>query len=105
MNEDIELNIQKFKDVIHYVISKCGHKNNFTRNVLYKLVYFIDFDFYELYEVSLTGEHYLHKYKGSVPIDFDEAIHQLEEEKRIKEKKEIIITFPQYTYQSLKEPP
>ncbi|RAP53338.1 MAG: hypothetical protein BZ138_01245 [Methanosphaera sp. rholeuAM270] len=105
MNEDITLNIEKFKDVIHYVISKCGHKENFTRNVLYKVLYFIDFDFYELYEVPLTGEKYVHKFRGPVPIDFDEALIQLIKEERIEENKELIITFPKYTYHSLIEPP
>ncbi|MBQ6218935.1 MAG: SocA family protein [Methanosphaera sp.] len=105
MNEDITLNIEKFKDVIHYVISKCEHKESFTKNVLYKLLYFNDFNYYELYEESLTGEKYLHKFRGPVPIDFDEAITQLIEDKRIKENKEMVITFPKYTYQSLTEPP
>lgn len=104
MNENIKLNIEKFKDVIHYVISKCGHKDNFTQNVLYKLLYFIDFDYYELYEESLTGEKYVHKFRGPVPIDFEEAINLLVNEKRIKEKKEIVLTFPKITYHSLKEP-
>ena len=105
MNEDIHLDIEKFKDVIHYVISKCGHKENFTKNVLHKLLYFNDFNFYELYEVSLTGEHYVHKFRGPVPIDFDEAITQLKQENRIEENKEMVVTFPKYTYQSLTEPP
>ena len=105
MNEDINLNIEKFKDVIHYVISKCENKENFTRNILYQILYFNDFNYYELYEVSLTGERYIHKFREPFPTDFDEAINQLIKENRIKENKEMINKFPKYTYQSLIEPP
>lgn len=96
MNEDINLNIEKFKDVIHYLISKCGHKENFTRDVMYKILYFIDFDYYELYEVSLTGEKYIHKFEGPFPMDFNEAISQLIKENRIKENK--MITHSNFIY-------
>lgn len=47
----------------------------------------------------------VHKVRGPVPIDFDEAKNQLIEENRVEEIKETIITFPIYRYQSLVEPP
>ena len=43
MNDDIEFNLGKYKAVIHYIISKCGFKDNVGRTVLYKLLYFSDF--------------------------------------------------------------
>ena len=105
MNDDILLDFEKFKDVIHYVISECGYKENFTKNVLHNILYFNDFNFYELYEKSLTGEKYIRKFRGPVPVDFDEAVNQLTKENRIRETKEMVVTFPKYTYESLTEPP
>ncbi|GAI19407.1 unnamed protein product, partial [marine sediment metagenome] len=45
--------ISKFKEVLLYVLEKVGAKPNVGETVLYKLLYFIDFDFYEKYEEQL----------------------------------------------------
>jgi transcriptional regulator with XRE-family HTH domain len=51
---DIPLkNIAKFKEVFLYVLNKVGAKPNVGETVLYKLLYFIDFDYYEQYEEQL----------------------------------------------------
>ena len=42
--------------MIHYIIYRCQKKPNFGRTILYKLLYFSDFNFYELYEKPLSGE-------------------------------------------------
>jgi len=39
-------NIYKFKEVLLYVLNKIGSKPNVGETVIYKLLYFIDFDFY-----------------------------------------------------------
>lgn len=95
-------NKEKFKNVLHYLISKCENSDNFGRVVLYKLVYFSDFNFYELYEESLTGECYIHKARGPVPTHFFEAKDELIYESKIKEEKERVIDFDRYSYSSLK---
>ena len=38
-------NVKKFKEVLLYVLSKVGAKPNIGETALYKLLYFIDFDF------------------------------------------------------------
>ena len=43
-------NIEKFKQVFLYILKKVGAKPNVGQTVLYKLLYFIDFDYYELFE-------------------------------------------------------
>jgi len=40
-------NLEKFKEVLLYILNKVGSKPNIGETVLYKLLYFIDFDFYE----------------------------------------------------------
>ena len=41
-------NIEKFKQVFLYILKKVGAKPNVGQTVLYKLLYFIDFDYYDL---------------------------------------------------------
>ena len=45
----------KFEQVFLYVLSKVGGKPNVGETVLHKLMYFIDFDYYEKYNEHLTG--------------------------------------------------
>ena len=40
-------NLKKFKEVLLYILEKVGSKSNVGMTVLYKLLYFIDFDYYE----------------------------------------------------------
>ena len=43
-------NLEKFREVFLYILNKIGSKPNIGETVIYKLLYFIDFDFYEKYE-------------------------------------------------------
>lgn len=103
MNERIVYNKEKFKGMLHYIISRCGCNANVGRTVIFKLLYFSDFDFYELYEKSLSGEKYVHKSQGPVPFHFHEAKNELLNEGKIKEEKELVINFPRYRYSSLEQ--
>lgn len=100
-----KFNMEKFKEVLHYIINNCGHQDNVGKTVLYKLMYFSDFDFYELFETPMTGEIYTKFPRGPGPKHFKNAIIQLENEDKITEKR---IDFKsgtyQYRYSSLKEP-
>lgn len=51
---------------------------------MYKLLYFSDFNFYELYEISLTGEKYMHKPNGPIPKNFIECKDEFITEQKIK---------------------
>lgn len=74
---------EKFKDLLHYLIFRCGARNNVGKTVLYKLLYFSDFNFFELYEKSLTNESYRKLPRGPAPIHFDVAIDELIDEEKI----------------------
>ena len=52
------LQINKFKNVLLYILERCAGKPNVGETVLYKLLYFSDFNYYELYEEHLTGAKY-----------------------------------------------
>ena len=42
-------NAEKLKNTLLYILEKCGGKPNVGETVLYKLLYFVDFDFYPGY--------------------------------------------------------
>ena len=105
MNDKIIYNSEKFKAMIHYIISRCESKDNFARVVLYKLLYFSDFDNYEKYEESISGETYIRKKRGPVPSHFLEAISELIDEGKINmTTKNISLGRVMYNYSSLKKP-
>ena len=54
-----EKNIKKFKEVLLYILEKVGAKPNVGESVINKLLYFIDFDYYERFEENLTGATYI----------------------------------------------
>ena len=71
-------NIRKFKEVLLYVLGKVGAKPNVGQAVLYKLLYFIDFDYYELYEEQLMGAKYIKNTYGPMPVDFAKITRAME---------------------------
>jgi len=70
-------NLEKFKEVLLYVLSKVGGKPNVGETVIYKLLYFIDFDFYEKYEEQLVGATYIKNYHGPTPVEFKTIIDEM----------------------------
>lgn len=82
--EKNELNLPKFKQVLHYIIHNCGCAPNVGKTVLWKILYFSDFDYYELFEEHLTGETYLKLPHGPAPGDFDAAIAELIDEGKVE---------------------
>lgn len=64
-------NYAEFKAVMLYLIVKCRFKKNITKVSLCNILYFIDFDYYELYETQLTGASYFKCAKGPLPIQFN----------------------------------
>lgn len=73
-----EERINKFKEVLLYILNKIGAKPNVGRTVIYKLLYFIDFDYYELFEEQLMGLKYIKNNYGPTPVDFAKIIEEME---------------------------
>lgn len=71
------LQINKFKNVLLYILERCAGKPNVGETVLYKLLYFSDFNYYELYEEHLTGANYRKLPFGPVPQNLDTIIAQM----------------------------
>lgn len=78
------LQVSKFKNVLLYILERCAGKPNVGETVLYKLLYFSDFNYYELYEEHLTGAKYRKLPYGPVPQKLDTIIDQMIEKGMIK---------------------
>ncbi len=72
-------NLKKFKEVLLYILSKVGGKPNVGETVLYKLLYFIDFDYYEKFEEQLVGATYIKNHYGPTPVEFKKIVEQMQE--------------------------
>ncbi len=79
-----KINKNKFKEVILYILEQCGAKPNIGETVLYKLLYFSDFDFYEIFETHLTGAQYRKIAHGPAPCEFTEVVSEMINSKEIK---------------------
>jgi len=67
INKKIKFDEEKFKQLLLYILGKCGGRPNVGETVLYKLLYFCDFDYFEIYEKSLTGMKYKKMQYGPIP--------------------------------------
>lgn len=77
-------NKEKFKQVLLYVLGKVGGKPHVGMTALYKLLYFIDFDYYEKYEEQLMGATYIHNRYGPSPVAFAKIVKEMEHEGTIE---------------------
>lgn len=74
-----QANPDKLREVLLYVLEKVGAKPNVGETVLYKLLYFIDFDYYEKYGQSITGLTYVRNHYGPTPtMAFKDVVRQME---------------------------
>lgn len=78
------LKINKFKNVLLYILERCAGKPNVGETVLYKLLYFSDFNYYELYEEHLTGALYRKLPYGPAPQKMDAIIGQMIEKNELQ---------------------
>ena len=91
-------NLQKFKEVLLYILNKVGSKPNIGETVIYKLLYFIDFDFYEKYEEQLVGATYMKNQYGPTPIEFAKIVEQMIKRGEIERVKSDYFNYPQTKY-------
>ncbi len=95
-------NLTKFKEVLLYVLNKVGSKPNIGETVLYKLLYFIDFDFYEKYEEQLIGATYIKNHYGPTPVEFKKIVKKMMGEKEIVKVADTYFKYPQTKYLPLR---
>lgn len=96
--------VEKFKQVLLYLLERCGGKPNVGETVLYKLLYFSDFNFYELFEEQLTGATYRKLQYGPVPREFEEIAEEMAKNKELTVEQVTYHGKAQTRYVPLKKP-
>lgn len=82
---DPQINPDKLREVLLYVLEKVGAKPNVGETVLYKLLYFIDFDYYEKTGRSITGLTYVRNHFGPTPArDFASVVEGMKANEEVE---------------------
>lgn len=97
-------NIIKFKEVLLYILNKVGSKPNIGESVIYKLLYFIDFNYYEKYEEQLIGATYIKNNYGPTPKEFIKIVDDMIKKGEIIKIDNEYYKFPQRKYLPRKAP-
>ncbi|GHT38700.1 hypothetical protein FACS189437_00130 [Bacteroidia bacterium] len=98
-----DLQIEKLKNVLLYILERCAGKPNVGEMVLNKLLYFCDFNYYELYEEHLTGARYKKLPYGPVPQKLDNILNQMIDKSQLKRIKTEYHGLPQTRYMPLEK--
>jgi len=72
--------VEKFKEVLLYILERIGARPNIGEGVVCKLMYFIDFDFYEKFEEQIIGAKYIKNHFGPTPAAFPEIVKEMEKD-------------------------
>ncbi|MHB8845598.1 MAG: type II toxin-antitoxin system antitoxin SocA domain-containing protein [Nitrospirota bacterium] len=97
-------NLKKFKEVLLYILNKVGAKENIGEAVVYKLLYFIDFDFYEKYEEQLVGATYIKNKYGPTPVEFVKIVEKMVKDGEIEKVKSEYFKLQQTKYLPRRKP-
>lgn len=96
-------NLEKFKEVLIYILNKVGSRPNIGETVIYKLLYFLDFDYYERYEEQLIGASYIKNRYGPTPVEFKKIVETMMEKDIVKVENKYF-DYPQTKYLPLRKP-
>lgn len=96
-------NLKKFQEVLLYILNKIGSKPHIGETVLYKILYFIDFDFYEKFEEQLIGATYQKNNYGPTPKEFIKIVKMMEGKDLVKIQGKYF-EYPHTKYLPLREP-
>lgn len=97
-------NLEKFRELLIYILNKVGSKPNVGETVLYKLLYFIDFDFYEKYEEQIVGATYIKNNYGPTPVEFKKVIDDMISKGDIEKVESEYFSYPQTKYLPRRKP-
>ncbi len=97
-------NVEKFKNALLYITQKIGAMPNVGQTVLYKILYFCDFDYYEKYEEQLIGATYIKNHFGPTPREFSKIIKEMVKDGEIEEVITKFFNKDQRKYLPIKSP-
>lgn len=91
-------NLEKLKQVLLYILTKVGSRPNIGETAIYKLLYFIDFDYYEKYEEQLIGAKYIRNNFGPTPVHFKKVVEKMIQDNQIEAVISKYFQYPQKKY-------
>jgi len=97
-------NLDKFKQVLLYVLGKVGSKPNVGETVLHKILYFIDFDYFEKFEENLMGATYIKNHHGPTSVELKDIFTDMQKKGEIEAVKSQYFKYEQKKYLPLKRP-
>lgn len=97
-------NVKKFKEVLLYILAKVGAWPNVGEVVLYKLLYFIDFNYYEKYEEQLIGATYIKNKFGPTPVEFKKIVQDMIADEELDSVNTKYFTYTQKKYLPIRDP-
>lgn len=89
----MDINKEKYKNAILFFSERVSH---IGKTKLNKLLYFMDFDHYEKYGKSITGDTYTNNDLGPVPSHVDEILDEMIGEKLVEISIEPVIDYIRY---------
>lgn len=100
------LNESKYKNIILYLASNIGKGTIIGKKKLYKLLYFLDFDFFEKYDRAFTGDVYHKLPMGPAPSYLDAIIEHMKKDGliRIEKQKNSLGYEDSVVYKTLQNP-
>ena len=107
--KDLRIRVEKknldiFKQVLLYVLNKVGGKPNVGETVLHKLLYFIDFDYYEKFEENLMGATYIKNHHGPTSVELGRILEEMQKDGEIEVVNSQYFKYDQKKYLPLKRP-
>jgi len=103
--EVVQEKVETLREVLLYVLDKVGAKPNVGETVLYKLLYFIDFDYYEKTGKSITGLQYIRNDYGPTPtITFASVVESMKKADELEVVETKYFNHKQKKYLPVKKP-
>lgn len=83
---EVKFDAEKLQNLLLYILEKCGGKPNIGETVIYKLLYFIDFEATESLGHPITGMPYVRLQYGPVPRkkEYEKVLQQMIKNNQLK---------------------
>ena len=83
--QEVTEKVDSLREILIYILNEIGARPNIGQTALYKLLYFIDFDYYEKTGKSITGLQYIKNHYGPTPKQtFQNVITKMLDSKEIE---------------------
>jgi len=96
--------VDKFREILLYILAKVGSKPNVGESVINKLLYFVDFDYYEKYEEQIIGATYIKNYFGPTPCELLKITEDMKSRGEIEEVRSKFYQYDQKKFLPLRNP-